>query len=116
MTSDNRLQTATAVNGPDYLRLPLAWTPSRRFEHDRVYEYRMALGDGDVAILRLVADKGWAMTISHGSGHPDTERGLFGMPHDALLVLVAEFAFAGDHVEDLQEEAGAHVLPAEIGE
>ena len=101
-----RSQTATA-DGPDYLTLPLSWTPARRFDHDRVYEYRLALGGGDVALLRLVADKGWAMMISHGSGAPDTERGLFGTPHDALLVLVAEFVFHGDRVEDLHARADA---------
>jgi hypothetical protein len=85
-------QTATAPDGPDYLRLPLAWTPSRRFEHDRVYEYRLALGASDEAILRLVAGKGWALTIAHGNGQPATERGLFATPRDALLVLVAEFS------------------------
>lgn len=110
MSSDSSAQrrprTAT-IGGTDYLKVPLAWTPARRFDHDRVYEYRLALGTGDVAILRLVADKGWAMTISHANGEPDTERGLFGTPHDALLVLITEFAFQGGPVEDLQARAGA---------
>ena len=91
----NRPPTVSAADGPDYLRLALAWTPSRRFDHDQVYEYRLALAAGNVAILRLVADKGWAMTISH-AGQRDTDRGLFWTPHDALMVLVAEFVFP-DH-------------------
>lgn len=111
---ERRLPTATAANGPDYLRLPLAWTPSRRFDHDRVYEYRLALGGGDVAVLRLVADKGWAMTVSHG-GERETDRGLFGTPHDALMVLVAEFVFPDDGVAP-QTGAGAAAPPAETRE
>jgi hypothetical protein len=55
-----------------------------------VSEYRLKLQSGDVALLRLVADKGWAMTIRHGTGQPDTDRGLFGTPDDALMVLVGE--------------------------
>jgi hypothetical protein len=101
------------ADGPDYLRLPLAWTPSRRFEHDRVYEYRLAIGAGDAVVLRLVADKGWAMTVTHGSGQPDTDRGLFGTPHDALMVLVAEFAFIGDQMERRRAGSGAESMPAE---
>lgn len=120
MLADNgvkrRPPTATAANGPDYLRLPLAWTPSRRFDHDRVYEYRLTLGGGDVAILRLVADKGWAMTVTHGSGEPDTDRGLFGTPHDALMVLMAEFVFPDDGVERPQTGAGAAAPPAKTRE
>ena len=107
--------TAKAVHGPDYLRLPLAWTPTRRFDHHQVYEYQMAHGAGQVAILRLVADKGWAMTIVHRDGQPATERGLFGTPHDALMVLVAEFVLPDDRVAPPAEGAGVH-RPAEMRE
>jgi hypothetical protein len=80
---------------PDYLGVPLAWTPARRFDHGKVYEYRLTLHDGEVAILRLVAGKGWAMVIAHDDGQPDTERGLFATPGDALMVLRAEVLSAG---------------------
>ena len=98
---------ATAADGPDYLTLPLAWTATRRFDHGRVSEHRLALGGGEVAILQLVADRAWAMTIVHGSRQPDTDRGLFGTPHDALMVLVAEFVFPGHLVEHLEVRANA---------
>jgi 2-hydroxychromene-2-carboxylate isomerase len=105
--------TAKAADGPDYLNLPLAWTPTRRFDHHQVYEYQLALGAGNVAILRLVADKGWAMTIVHDDWQPDTDRGLFGTPHDALMVLVAEFVFGGDRIEDQEAEADPDALLSE---
>ena len=101
---------AQTTDGPDYLRLPLAWTPSRRFDHLQVYEYRLALGAGDVAILRLIADKGWALTISHAVGQPETDRGLFATPHDALMVLVAEFVAPADRLERMPAE-GVPVTP-----
>ena len=77
-------------------------------------EYRLTLGAGNVAILQLVADNGWAMAIAHGPGRPDTERGLFGTPHDALMVLVAEFVFSGNPLEHPEAEAGADDPPAEM--
>lgn len=72
-----------------YLTLPFAWTPSKRFGHGQTNEYRLALRDGRVAILRIVPDKGWAMSIA--SGEQETARGLFATPDDALMVLAAEF-------------------------
>jgi hypothetical protein len=88
--------TAKAVVERDYLKLPLAWTPTRRFDHHQIYEYQLTLRGGEVAVLRLVADKGWALTITHAAGQPETDRGLFGTPHDALMVLVAEFGSRAD--------------------
>jgi hypothetical protein len=73
-----------------YLKLPFAWTSSKRFGHGQTNEYRLDLRANRVAILRLVADKGWAMSIVDGDG--ETPRGLFATPDDALLVLAAEFA------------------------
>ena len=102
------------VDRADYLKLPLAWTPTRRFDHHQVYEYQMALGAGRAATLRLVADKGWAMTIVHDGVQPGTDRGLFGTPHDALMVLVAEFVFPDDGVDPPAEEARVNAPPAEI--
>ena len=82
------------AHGPDYLSLPIAWLPSRRFEHGQPYEYRLALTGDDVAILHRVAGRGWALMIAHGAAGPATARGLFGTPHDALMVLYAERAAA----------------------
>jgi len=107
--------TAKAAE-PDYLQLPLAWMPTRRFGHHQVYEYQLRLGGSDVAVLRLVADKGWAMTITHAAGEPETDRGLFGTPHDALMVLVAECGVAGNRAQDPQAAAGAAALPTEMRE
>src|SRR5918993_5220293 len=106
---------AKVVDGPDYLKLPLAWTPTRRFDHHQVYEYQLALGAGKVAILRLVADKGWAMTIAAAPGRPEIDRGLFGTPHDALMVLMAEVVFPDDDVEAPPAGADADQPPAEEG-
>ena len=97
MLTQSTLQQQPPANADarcDYLRTSLAWVPSKRFGHGRVYEYRLELGGDDVAILRLVADKGWALTIAHGPGRAETARGLFGKPHDALTVLVAELVAA----------------------
>ena len=89
------------VNGPDYLSLPIAWQPSRRFQHGQPYEYHVALGADDRGILRLVAGKGWALTIVPGDTQLAIDRGLFGTPDDALMVLYAEFcaefALPGDN-------------------
>lgn len=105
--------TANAAEGPDYLRLPLVWMPTRRDDDQRVCEYRLPLGDATVAILQLIADKGWAMTIAHGGEQADTERGLFGTPHDALMVLVAEFVFPGDWTGPLQAATGEDASPTD---
>jgi hypothetical protein len=81
-----------AAHAPDYLRLPFAWAPSRRFDHGLVYEYRLVVRTDDIAILRLVAGKGWTMTLARGGAQAAIEeRGLFGTPQDALMVLFAEF-------------------------
>ena len=93
-----------AADGPDYLRLPLAWTPTRRSDDHGVCEYRLPLGGGNVAILQLIEHKVWAMKITHAGGQPNIERGLFGTPHDALMVLVGEFVFPGDGVGPLQAQ------------
>lgn len=102
-TFQQRPLAAIAADRPDYLDPPLAWTPSQRFGHGQVCEYRVPLAAGDVAILQLVAGKGWAMTIAHGAAEPATERGLFATPHDALMVLLAEFGF-GEHDPGTQHE------------
>jgi hypothetical protein len=96
-----RTAAAIVTDRPDYLDLPVAWTPSRRFEHGQVYEYRLTLTAGETAILQLVPGRGWAMTIAHGAGQPDSDRGLFATPRDALMVLLAECAPAGDDAEVL---------------
>jgi hypothetical protein len=76
-------------NAPDFVSLPVAF-PSRRFDHGQPYEYRLALGAEDEAVLQLVAGKGWAMTIVAG-GQRAIERGLFATLRDALMVIYAEF-------------------------
>lgn len=73
-----------------YLTLPFTWTPAKRFGHGQTSEHRLALPGGQIAILRVVADRGWEMTICDGAGR-ESPRGLFATPHDALMVLVAEF-------------------------
>jgi hypothetical protein len=79
----------------DYLKLPIACVPSRRFEHGQPYEYRLLLNTDEVAMLRLVAGKGWALTIVRGPERPPIERGLFATIFDALMVLYAEFRLDG---------------------
>jgi hypothetical protein len=78
-------------NETDYLNLPLDCVPSRRFEHGQPYEYRLVLAPEAVAMLRLVAGKGWALTIVRGPGRAPDDRGLFGTVFDAVMVLYAEF-------------------------
>ena len=80
-----------APDESSYLTLPFAWAPSQRFGHGQVFEYRLVCDAGFVAVLRLVPDKGWAMTVGDGTAQPESDRGLFASPHDALMVLVAEF-------------------------
>jgi hypothetical protein len=103
--------TAIAVDGPDFLGPALAWTPTRRFGHGQVYEYRLALDGDDVAILQLVPGKGWAMTVAHGSGQPDSDRGLFATPRDALMVLLAEFGFT-EHDTETEVPASGEIEAA----
>jgi len=88
------LPRAKAADRSGHFEVPFEWTPSKRFDHGQACEYRLPLGDHGVAILRLVAGKGWALSITQGAGG-DTARGLFATPHDGLMVLFAEFA-AGD--------------------
>jgi hypothetical protein len=76
---------------PDHLTLPIAWMPSRRFEDGQPYEYQLTLPVGEVARLRRVAGKGWALTVASGGARPDADRGLFATVDDALLVLYAEY-------------------------
>lgn len=99
----SKIPTSIAADGPDFLDPPLAWTPSQRFGHGQAYEYRLALGADDVAILQLIPGKGWAMTTAHGTAQPD-ERGLFATPRDALMVLIAEFVITD---ADGETQAGA---------
>lgn len=87
-TTEPKLSTKTGDES-DYLGLPLTWTATRRFDYGRVYEYRLTLGTGQVAILRLVPEKGWAMTIADDADSV-IERGLFATPDDALMVIAAE--------------------------
>ena len=82
-------------DGPDYLRLPISWSPSRRLEHGEPCEYRLVLGADEVAILQRVAGKGWALTIIRGPERAPAERGLFGTIVDAVMVLYAEFSAGG---------------------
>ena len=91
--------TAIAADAADYLDLPVAWVPSKRFDHGQVYEYRLRLDADEVATLRLVADKGWALTIAHGDAQPHTDRGLFATPYDAFMVLATECGFSGHDIE-----------------
>jgi hypothetical protein len=96
--------TAIAADGPDFLDPALTWTPTRRFGHGQVYEYRLTLDGNDVAILQLVPGRGWAMSIAHGTGQPDSDRGLFATPRDALMLLLAEFGVI-EHDADTEVEA-----------
>jgi hypothetical protein len=82
--------TAVQRHDADYLDLPFAWTATQRFGHGQVREYQLPLGGDRVAILERVAAKGWALTILHAGGSTKSVRGLFGTPHDALMVLFAE--------------------------
>lgn len=115
MVGDRTARTGvseTAAHAPDYLRLPFAWAPSRRFDHGLVYEYRLAVGTDDIALLRLVPGKGWTMTLARGAQSDIEERGLFGTPHDALMVLFAEFVFSRLRAEaEGAPEARALSLP-----
>jgi hypothetical protein len=77
------------ANEAAYLELPFTWTPSQRFDHGQVREYQLGLGSGRVALLERVGGTGWALTIEHRQHR--TERGMFATPHDALMVLVAEY-------------------------
>ena len=79
-----------SATAPDYLTLPVTWSPSRQFAHGQTYEYRLALRDGDEAIVRSVAGKGWALTIAQ-PGKEESERGLFVTLSDALMVVYAEY-------------------------
>ena len=81
-------RAASYQSGCTYLKLPFNWKPVRRALTGPV-EYELTLHDGRTATLTEVAGKGLAMRISTKLG-PDTPRGLFGTPHDALMVLVAE--------------------------
>lgn len=89
-----------------YLDLPFAWAPSKRFDHGQVYEYRLPLNADEVAILRLVADKGWGLTIAHGDAQPHTDRGLFATPYDAFMVLATEFGLSGHDMESRSRDGG----------
>lgn len=85
---------AVTVNEAEYLKLPFAWSVTERFDHGEVREYQLPLAGDGRAILQLVPARGWALTVISGRGSPSTARGLFGTPHDALMVLVAEHVFA----------------------
>src|SRR5688500_17255947 len=96
---------AVSAHEADYLKLPFRWSVTARFDHGLVREYQMPLGGDTRAILRLIPARGWALTIVNGGGAPSTARGLFGTPHDALMVLLAEHDFAsfklgGTRVQD----------------
>jgi hypothetical protein len=90
MRGADHLQAPGGRHDPGgYLRLPFAWASTKQFAYGQPNEYRLTLSDGRAAILRLVTDKGWAMSIADARGS-ETSRGLFGTPHDALMALVAE--------------------------
>ena len=80
---------------PDYLKLPIACVPSRRFDHGQAYEYRLLLDTDEVATLRLVGGKGWELIIVRSPEQPPEERGLFATIFDALMVLYAELRLDG---------------------
>ena len=82
------MATSTA---PDYLRLPVTWSPSRQFPNGQASEYQLALRDGDMATVRTEAGKGWAMTIIRRGGREVIDRGLFVTVCDALMVVYAEY-------------------------
>lgn len=92
MPRPNVLGAAAVTGNPTgYLRLPFEWTATKRFGHGQASEYQLALPAGKTAILRLVADKGWDLSIADGLKQ-EVARGLFATPYDALMVLVAESA------------------------
>ena len=111
MVSNSTSQLATlsekAADRAEYLDLPFAWAPSKRFNHGQVYEYRLMLGANEVATLRLVADKGWALTTAYGDAQPHTDRGLFATPYDAFMVVATEFGFSGHDVESRSRDGAA---------
>jgi hypothetical protein len=94
---------ASAGEGVLFITLPFGWVVTQRFEHGLVREYQLTRGDL-VAILQRVAGRGWAMTVVHGPGQR-YDRGLFATPHDALMVLAAEFAVAGLSLDACEAES-----------
>ena len=82
---------AAVAREADYLKLPVALTASRRFDHGQPYEYRMTLNGHHTAVLTLVAGKGWRLTIVHDGATPPIDRGLFATLYDAVMVVYAEF-------------------------
>ena len=73
----------------DYLAYPCRLVPEQKFGHGMIYEYQIPLPAGRVAVLRLVAAKGWDLIVRSATG-PEVPRGLFASPRDALLLLAAE--------------------------
>lgn len=74
----------------DYLKLPITWRATRRFDHGQPYEYRLSIDVHTAAVLTMAAGKGWRLTIVH-DGTPAIDKGLFGTLYDALMVVYAEF-------------------------
>jgi hypothetical protein len=73
----------------DHLSAPCQLQPTAWFEHGMTREYQVPLLEGELAILQLIAGRGWQVTIRSASTS-DIDRGLFASPHDALMVLSAE--------------------------
>jgi hypothetical protein len=74
----------------DHLSSPCKLHATAWFEHGMTREYQVTLLDGDVAVLQLVAGRGWRMTMRSAARPGELDRGLFATPNDALMVLSAE--------------------------
>jgi hypothetical protein len=61
--------------------------------------YRIELPNGDCASLALASNRGWDLSIQNYKGQM-TRRGLFGSPHDALMLLEAEYYLLSDFVDE----------------
>jgi hypothetical protein len=83
------LQTFAAHHG-DHLTTPCVLRPTRTFEHGMASEYEIALPNDAVAVVRLVAAKGWNLIVRERNSDREISRGLFATPHDALMVMAAE--------------------------
>lgn len=68
---------------------PLRLLPTSQFQHGMVREYRVVLPNRDTAILRLVAARGWELTIQTPLAQT-INRGLFATTYDVLCVLREE--------------------------
>jgi hypothetical protein len=73
--------------------------------------YRIELPNGDCALIAVASNRGWDLSIQNDKGKM-TRRGLFGSPHDALMLLEAEHYLLSDFVD---EQTGGRFYQALAG-